>query len=151
MFARKALAFLFVSSGETSGEPLAWMRAWGIALVILAIVGVAAGRESAGVAALAILVAYMVGVHLPVLYSHRYSVGAIEIPLTLLAAIGAVETARSAQAAAVTLAALALALGLGLADIARAGPLGPKPERIPHEGRWLAPRGCAFPLRPRRC
>jgi len=150
MFARKALAFLFVSSGETSGEPLAWMRAWRIALVILAIVAVAARRKSTGVAALAILVAYMVAVHLPVLYSHRYSVGAIEIPLTLLAAIGAVETARSAQAAAVTLAALALALGLGLADIARAGPLSPKPERIPHEVIWLADVGSRFPIGPGR-
>ena len=150
MFARKAFAFLFVSSAESSGEPLVWMRAWRVALAVLAIVAVATRRKSVGVATLAILVAYMLAVHMPVFYNHRYSVGAIDIPLTLLAAIGAVEAARNARTAAVALAALAFALGLALLDVARAGPLSPKPERIPHEVMWLADVGRSFPVGPGR-
>jgi hypothetical protein len=90
----------------------------------------------------------MVAVHLPVFYNHRYSVGAIDLPLALLAAVGAVEAARSARIAAVTLAALAFALGLGLLDAARAGPLSPKPDRIPHEVMWLADVGTSFAVGP---
>ncbi len=150
MFARKSLAFLFVSSAESSGEPLAWLRSWRVALVVLAIVAVAARRRSVVVATLAILVAYMVAVHMPVFYNHRYSVGAIELPLTLLAAFGAVEAARSARTAAVALAAMAFALGLGLIDVARAGPLSPKPDRIPHEVMWLAQVGSSFWVGPGR-
>ena len=150
MFARKAFAFLFVSSAESSGEPLAWMRAWRVALAVLAIVAVAARRRSVVVATLAVLVAYMLAVHMPVFYNHRYSVGAIDIPLTLLAAIGAMEAARGARTAAVALAALAFALGLALLDVARAGPLSPKPERIPHEVMWLADVGRSFPVGPGR-
>lgn len=148
MVARKTFAFLFVSSAESSGEPLAWLRAWRVALVVLAVVAIAARRKSTVVASLAIMVAYMMAVHAPVFYNHRYSVGAIEIPLTLLAAVGAVEAARSAKIAAATVMALALALGLGLVDVARAGPLGPKPARIPHEVMWLADLGSAFPIGP---
>ena len=150
MFARKSIAFLFVSSAEASGEPLAWLRSWRVVLAVLAIVAVVARRRNLTVAALAILVAYMVAVHLPVFYNHRYSVGAIDLPLTLLAAVGAVEAARSARTAAVALAAMAFALGLGLVDVARAGPLAPKPERIPYEVMWLAQVGSSFGVGPGR-
>jgi hypothetical protein len=148
MFARKAAAFVFVSSAQSSGEPLAWLRSWRAALVVLASVALLARRRDAVVAALAIMVAYMVAAHLPVFYHHRYSVGAIDLPLALLAALGAVEASRSARIAAVTLAAMSFALGLGLLDAARAGPLSPKPERIPHEVMWLAEVGTAFAVGP---
>ena len=148
MLVRKTVAFLFVSSAESSGEPLAWLRSWRIALVILAALAVIMRRKSTVVAALAILVAYMVAVHAPVFYNHRYSVGAIDVPLTLLAAIGIAEAARNARVAAVALAATTFALGLGLADAARAGPLSPKPDRIPHEVMWLRDVGAAFPVGP---
>jgi hypothetical protein len=77
-------------------------------------------------------------------------VGAIDLPLTLLAAVGAVEAARSARTAAVALAAIAFGLGLGLVDVARAGPLAPKPDRIPHEVMWLARVGSSFWVGPGR-
>jgi hypothetical protein len=48
MFARKAFAFLFVSSAESSGEPLAWLRSWRVVLVVLAVVAVMARRRSVG-------------------------------------------------------------------------------------------------------
>jgi len=148
MIARKAAAFLFVSSAESSGEPLAWLRSWRVGLVVLSLVAVMARPRSIVVATLAILVAYMVAVHLPVFYNHRYSVGAIDLPLALLAAVGVVEAARSARIAAVTLAAMAFAIGLGLVDAARAGPLSPRPDRIPHEVMWLADVGTSFAVGP---
>ena len=148
MFARKTFAFLFVSSAESSGEPVAWLRSWRIVLVVLAAVAVIRRRGSPLVAALGLLVAYMLAVHMPVFYNHRYSVGAIDFPLTLLAAIGAVEAAKSARMGAVALTAATFALGLGLVDAARAGPLSPKPERIPHEVMWLHDVGSSFPVGP---
>jgi Dolichyl-phosphate-mannose-protein mannosyltransferase len=148
MFLRKTLAFVFVSSAEPAGGALALLRSWRIALVVLAAVALAMRRKNGVVATLAILVAYMLAVHMPVFYNHRYSVGAIEIPLTLLAAVGLVETAGSARIAAVTLTAMAFALGLGLLDAARAGPKAPRPERIPHEVMWLRDVGSSFPVGP---
>ncbi len=148
MSARKAIAFLFVSSAESSGEPLAWLRAWRIAVIVLASAAVILRRKSVVVAVLAMLVAYMVAVHLPVFYNHRYSVGAIDFPLALLAAVGLAEAAKSARVAAVASVALAFALGLGLPDITRAGPSSPKPERIPHEVMWLADVHSSFAVGP---
>ena len=52
---------------------------------------------------IAAFVAYMVAVHVPLLYTHRYSVGALDFPLALLAAMGLVEISRSARHAAVAL------------------------------------------------
>ncbi len=150
MFTRKTIAFLFVSSGETSGEPLAWLRSWRIVLVVLAALAIVARHKSTLVAALAVLVGYMLAVHMPVLYSHRYSVGAVDLPLTLLAAIGAVEAAGSARNAAVALTACAFALGLGLIDAAQAGPLSPRPERIPHDVMWMRDVASNFPVGPGR-
>jgi hypothetical protein len=155
MAARKAAAFLFVTSAESSGEPLAVLRAWRIALVVLAFLPFFARRPgppafAAVTLALGALVVYMVGVHLPVVYHHRYSVGAIDVPLTLLAAMGLVEMARSARRAAATLAAMTLALGIGLHDAAQAGPYSPHPERIPNEVMWLGDVGSRFPIGPGR-
>jgi hypothetical protein len=138
MFAHKLFAFLFVTSAETSGEPLAWLRAWRIALVVLAAAGVLAHRKSIFAMTIAAFVAYMAAVHVPLLYTHRYSVGALDLPLALLAAMGAVALARNAAHAAAALAIASVGIGIGLVQLSTAAPLSPHPERIPHEVVWLA-------------
>ena len=148
MVAHKVLAFLFVTSAETSGEPIPWLRAWRVALVMLAVIGIVARRRSPFVLAIAAFVAYMVAVHVPLLYTHRYSVGAIDFPLTLLAALGAVEAVRTARRAATVLVAGTLAVAVGLVEASAAGPGTPKPERIPHEVVWLANLERLAPIAP---
>jgi hypothetical protein len=135
MAARKTIAFLFVSSAEISHEPLALLRSWRIALVILACVAIAYRGRSRIVIALAALVAYMLLAHMPVVYSLRYSVGAIDIPLTLLAAIGLAEAAATpARIAAVSIAAT-IGIGAGLL-LLEPGRGSPRIERAPFQLIW---------------
>ena len=135
MFVHKAFAFVFVSSMEPSGEPIALLRGWRVAVAVLAVAGYGWNRRSALATMLAAFVAYMVIVHVPLLYTHRYSV-ALDLPLALLAALGIAEAWRSASRAATALVAVGLALGAGLAN-ATPGPGSPMPERIPNEVVWL--------------
>ena len=136
MFAHKALAFVFVSATADTWTDLPWVRAWRIAAVVFAAIGVAVHRRNPVVALLGGLIAYMVVVHTPLLYSYRYSVGAIDFPLALLAALGIAETLRSAGRTAAALVACSLALGAGLvqADSLRGSPM---PERVPTEAAWV--------------
>ena len=138
MFAHKLFAFLFVTSAETSGEPIAWLRTWRVALLVLAAAGLYSHRKSVFAMTVAAFVAYMVAVHIPVLYTHRYSVSAIDYPLSLLAALGLASFAHDARLATLALAAIVVGVGIGLVDASAAGPLAPHPERIPHEVVWLA-------------
>jgi 4-amino-4-deoxy-L-arabinose transferase-like glycosyltransferase len=84
-YARKLVAFLFITNAD--GHALAW-RFWRIGLMVAAIVG------SFGIAdrALRYIVigvpVYQTLVHIPLLYLHRYSVGALDPWLVLLGAIG---------------------------------------------------------------
>jgi len=98
--ARKAVAFIFVTPYEAPGASPMWMSAFRIALVVLAAVAVARLWRSRPVQASAAFGLYMLCVHLPLLYTLRYSVGAIDLPLTLLAGIGAAECATLPIAAA---------------------------------------------------
>ena len=85
--------------------------------------------------ALSALVAYMLLAHMPVVYNLRYSVGAIDIPLTLLAAIGLAEAAATpARIAAVSIAAT-LAIGAGLL-LLEPGRGSPRIERTPSQLIW---------------
>jgi len=135
MFAHKALAFLFVSSTDI-WQSLAWNRTWRIAMVILAALAVATNRRNIVVMVLAGFAAYMWVVHIPLLYTHRYSVGAIDFPLALLAGIGVGEALRSAGRVAAASVALCVCLAAGLANAVPA-PGSPMPERIPTEVAWL--------------
>lgn len=150
MYYHKTAAFLFVSSAEYADLPVPFLRAWRIAIFLLATMAIAYRRRSVYVATLAALAAYMVVVHIPVMYNLRYSVGALDIPLTLLAAIGLAEAAGSARRAAFAVAALVIGVGLGLTEVARAAPRSPMPERIAHEVVWMRNVDSAFDVGPER-
>ena len=135
MFVRKTVAMLFVTSTDTSGTPVALLRSWRIALVVFAVTAIMCRGKSRVVLSLAALVAYMLLVHMPGLYHHRYSVGALDIPLTLLAAIGIAEgLARPERIAAMTIAAT-LGIGAGLL-VLEPGPGSPRIERVPTQLIW---------------
>ena len=135
MFARKAAALLFFTSVEDSVSPVALVRSWRIVLIVFAVAAVMFRARSRVVLSLAALVAYMLLVHLPVLYHPRYSVGSIDIALTLLAAIGIAESfARPGRLAAATVAAT-LGVGAGLL-VLEPGLGSPRIERTPSQLIW---------------
>jgi hypothetical protein len=137
MMVKKTAAFLLVSSAENSEPHLARLRLWRIAMLVLAAVALLYRWRQPVVMMLGALFAYMVAAHVPAFYLHRYSVGAIEIPLTLLAAIGAAEAMASARRAAITASVATIAMAAGLIQLQDRGPLAPMPERIPHEVVWM--------------
>jgi hypothetical protein len=135
MGARKAFGFMFVSANEPM-QDIAVLRLWRIALLVLAVAAVAAHRRSNVVAALALLAGYMWAIHLPVLYHHRYSVGGIDLPLSILAAIGLASIVGSPARIGAAVTAIVAGGGIGLALLANAGPGTPHVERVPHELVW---------------
>jgi hypothetical protein len=147
MFVHKALAFVFVSSTESSGEPLAWLRGWRVAMVVFSVFGLAALRRSTLIAMIVAFAAYMIAVHVPLLYTHRYSVGALDLPLVMLAAFGLDSALRSAVRLSALLVGGVIALGLGLANASTA-PGSPMPERVPTEIRWIAQLDRDFEIAP---
>ena len=112
--ARKLAAFLFVSNAETTGHVLV-LRSWRIALFVLAAVGIVTLRRQLLGGILALTLAYQILVHMPVLYTHRYSVGAIDLWLTILAAVGlgALAVEGSPRHRALVVAALVAGLAAG--------------------------------------
>ena len=132
MFARKAAAFLTVGSVELSAN-LVSLRAWRVALLVPAVAAVAWQWRSRLVFVLAACVLYMVAIHLPALYHHRYSVGAIDLPLAMLASVGLAQAARSARRAGALAVTVILAVGLGLSQLGEAGPGSPRVDRAPGE------------------
>ena len=109
-------AFLFITNAEIEG-PVALLRAWRIGLFVLAALGAwALRRQLLGWVIVATL-GYQVAVHVPVLFTLRYSVGTIDPWLVLLAGIGLatfVDDRRRTRIAAVG-AAMMLALAAGVA------------------------------------
>lgn len=137
-FARKAMAFVFVTNAE---EQVQVLRAWRIALVALALVGVAAIRLPAMRLVVAATLLYQVAVHVPVLYTHRYSVGALDPWLCVAAGVGLASLWGRWRAASLVggLAIAAIAVGAWLAS----GPL-PEPDA------YRAPRLTVWQGEPRR-
>lgn len=87
MYAKKLAAFLFITNAETSGNVL-WLRSFRIATLILSFVGLLAIRDRMLRWIVAGVIAYQVAAHIPVLYAHRYSVGALDVWLATLSGVG---------------------------------------------------------------
>ncbi|MES2817623.1 MAG: glycosyltransferase family 39 protein [Pseudomonadota bacterium] len=87
LYTQKLGALLFFSQATLERKVLN-ERAYRVLLLVLACVGFWAGRRSLVVWLIAGALLYQLAVHVPALYSARYSIGALELPLTLLAALG---------------------------------------------------------------
>ena len=112
LYAQKLGAFVFVSNMASDGDLS--MRLWRIAGLVLAAVGLAGVGSSMPRWVLGTTVAYLVAVHVPVLYTHRYSVGALDLWLALLAGIGIAELAQRRDRTELGWVALAAATGFAL-------------------------------------
>jgi hypothetical protein len=85
LHARKLAAFVFVTNAESHASLL---RGWRIATLVLSAVGLLRVRDvwlSLAVAGTAVCLTL---VHVPLLYTHRYSVGSLDLWLTIGAGIG---------------------------------------------------------------
>jgi 4-amino-4-deoxy-L-arabinose transferase-like glycosyltransferase len=87
MYAQKLFAFFFVGNREWVA-PVATLRSCRIFLIAFSIPAVWTLRTRPIVWILGGLLAFQVVAHLPVVYSHRYSVGVLEMSLVLFAGIG---------------------------------------------------------------
>jgi Dolichyl-phosphate-mannose-protein mannosyltransferase len=87
MYTMKLSSFFFVNNREWIA-PLASLRGWRIFLIVFSIPALWTLRAKPIIWILVALLAYQVAAHLPVVYSHRYSVGVLEMALVLLAGVG---------------------------------------------------------------
>src|SRR6185436_13413686 len=108
MHLQKLAAFVFVTSAESDALLL---RAWRTALLPFAALGMFAIRHGALRWALGGVFLVLVALHVPLLYSHRYSVGVMDLWLAIAAGVGVAAAARSPVLA---LSATAMA-GIGIA------------------------------------
>jgi hypothetical protein len=137
MYFRKLCAFLFVTQAETQGWPEV-LRAWRIALLVLAAYGWWHIRIPAMRWLLGAAFAYQVLVHVPALYTFRYSVSAIELLLTIMAAVGVAHALpRFGRLAALGLVGAA-GIGVGVAFARYGEPPSPHVERAPYTQFWKA-------------
>lgn len=112
LHAAKLAAFVFVSNAEAD-VPL--QRGWRVALVILAGLGLVSLRSRLLMGLIGGTIAYNVLVHVPVLTTLRYSVGALDLWLILLAGIGLARLFEpgSARAVKATIGVLAIGWAIG--------------------------------------
>lgn len=87
MYAQKLFAFFFVGNREWIA-PVATLRSWRIFFIVFSIPAIWALRARPIIWILCGLLVFQVAAHLPVVYSHRYSVGVLEMSLALFAGIG---------------------------------------------------------------
>jgi hypothetical protein len=120
LHAKKLLAFVFVTNAE---EGARWLRAWRIGLIVLGTIGAMSIAPRLRWL-LAGTLACNLAVHIPVLYTHRYSAGSLDLWLILLAAFG---IARMLQGSRRSLAAAAGVLLVGWALGAAASRYGGAP------------------------
>lgn len=134
LHAKKLAAFLLVTPAETVAPP-ARLRAWRIVLLLLAAYGLWAMPRRYAMALGAILL-YQAAIHAPLLYVHRYSVGAIDLPLALAAGIGLAHAATRLRHLLALVAMASLAAAAGTFAMARSEPPSPRIDDVPHLRAW---------------
>jgi 4-amino-4-deoxy-L-arabinose transferase-like glycosyltransferase len=93
MYAIKLLSFLFVGNLEWLA-PVSELRSWRVVLLCFSAVTLPRLWKQPVLLVIAGSVLFQVAAHIPVLYSHRYSVAVLDAPLALLAGIGALTVLR---------------------------------------------------------
>ncbi len=94
MLIQKAGATLFFSQGELSRRVFN-DRAWHVLLLVLAAFAIWRYRREPFLWMLGCILAYQISIMSLVMYNQRYAIGAIELPLTLMAALGLAAIAQA--------------------------------------------------------
>jgi hypothetical protein len=137
-YLRKTWAFLFYPNVSVS-DSLFTLRSWRIALLAGAAVGVLRGWRSPIVLLAASVVGYQVLAHAPLLFTPRYSVGALDLWLALLAGCGFATASRwSLRNVSLLALAIVIAIYAGKTIRLREGAVAPLHfnAAVPHRVLW---------------
>lgn len=93
LYINKLGAILFFSQANLK-QKIFNQRAFRIFLLTFALVGFFYHRKNILVLMLFFTLLYVTAVHVPAMYNQRYSIGALDLPLTLLAALGVAQLIR---------------------------------------------------------
>jgi 4-amino-4-deoxy-L-arabinose transferase-like glycosyltransferase len=147
-YTQKTGAFIFVSKAILP-DTLWNIRSLRIIEVILGVIGLLSIRQRLMQILIGGILAYQIAVHIPLLYTHRYSVGAIDLWLVLLAGIGLATILKHRSLNKVFAASLIIFIAVVIGELHRkySKPLSPEITKVPHQviwqqsGRNLAPIG----------
>jgi len=132
LVARKMVAFVFVPPVEV----FAW-RGWRLVFLTFSVATLWWNWRSRLVQLAAAFALYMLAVHMPVLFTVRYSIGALDVPLALLAGIGVAECS-TFRRARIMIPALMVVFALGWFSFGPRLPQAPRLEHAYVEPRWHA-------------
>lgn len=93
LYFNKLGAILFFSQANLTNEIIN-NRTFRIFLILMAIIGFLYSKKKLLIIMLLFIVLYLTAVHIPAMYNQRYSIGALDLPLTLLAALGIAHLVR---------------------------------------------------------
>ena len=140
----KLAAFLFVTNAVP--EAAEW-RTWRVILMVLTCVWLAKGRGTTARLLIGSFIAYHVAIHVPVLYTHRYSVPSLDPWLVVGGALGIATLLEAWRAPRMVMVAAALLAGIvaGQEAVLLGRPM-PDIFAVPNEPVWQSPAGQARSL-----
>lgn len=147
-YTQKTGAFIFVSK-VILPDTLWNIRSLRIMEVALGVIGLLSIRQRLIQILIGGILAYQIAVHIPLLYAHRYSVGAIDLWLVILTGIGLATILKSKSLGKIITASLMISMAVAIGELHRkySKPLSPEITKVPHQviwqqnGRSLAPIG----------
>ena len=136
-YTQKTGAFIFVSKAILP-DTLWNIRSLRIMEVTLGVIGLLSIRQRLMQILIGGILAYQIAVHIPLLYAHRYSVGAIDLWLVLLAGIGLATILNPRSPGKVIAASLMIFMAVAIGELHRkySKPLSPEITKVPHQVIW---------------
>ena len=139
---QKTMAFIFVTKAVLP-DTLFNIRSLRIAEVVLSVIGLFSLRNRIMQWLIGGAIGYQIAVHVPVLYTHRYSVGALDLWLVLLSAIGVAQLlyyrrwSNTILKPVAVLVLILAAVGIGEWHRKHSAPLSPNILGVPHDDIWV--------------
>lgn len=138
-YSQKTFAFVFFTKAVLL-DTIFNLRSFRIVATVLSFVGLFALKNRAMRGLFGGILLYQILAHMPVLYQPRYSVGALDLWLTILSAIGLVYLSSSQTSRLKTLWIVGIILiGIGVGEWHRtnSAPLSPDIFSVPHDKAWI--------------
>lgn len=136
-YLQKTGAFIFVSKAVLTDS--IWnFRTLRIVEITLSTIGLASVKSRPMQVFIGGLIAYQIAIHVPVLYSHRYSVGALDLWLVLLSGIGVAALIKSHNLRQILFTASLILTAVAAGEFHRkySAPLSPDIANVPHQVIW---------------
>lgn len=136
-YMQKTGAFIFVS--KIALPDTLWnIRSFRIMEVILGVIGLLSIRIRPIQLLISGIFIYQIAVHVPLLYVHRYSVGAIDVWLVILAGVGLATLLDPKNLKTLIMATLIILIAVAIGELHRkySRPLSPRIDISPHQIIW---------------